>query len=69
MGKQKKANPEVKKTRETKTNHQTGWHKRVANPTTNYPKSTHAEFCRKCLSYNNGCPNTNTPYPDRHCTL
>ena len=23
-----------------KTNHQTGWHKRVVNPTYNYPKDT-----------------------------
>jgi hypothetical protein len=28
----------------TKTNHQTGYHKPVVNPTTNYPKDSHKEL-------------------------
>lgn len=36
----------------TKTNHQTGWHKPVVNPTANYPKDSHKAFCKRCLSYN-----------------
>ena len=36
----------------TKTNHQTGWHKPVVNPTTNYPKDSHKAFCKRRLSYN-----------------
>ena len=33
----------------TKTNHQTGYHKPVVNPTTNYPKDGHNAFCKRCL--------------------
>lgn len=33
----------------TKTNHQTGYHKPVVNPTTNYPKDSHKAFCKRCL--------------------
>ena len=52
-----------------KTNHQTGWHKKVVNPTLNHPKDTHKEFCRRCLSANSGlCPDTNG-LPKRSCTL
>lgn len=69
MAKQKKENNEVRKAKEIKTHHQTGYHKPVKNPTTNYPKSSHKAFCRKCLSYNKGCPSNNTPFPDRGCTL
>lgn len=30
--------------------------KRTKNPTTNYPKDTHKEFCVRCHRYNDGCP-------------
>lgn len=40
----------------TKTNHQTGYHKPVKNPTTNYQADSHKEFCKRCKVYNNGCP-------------
>lgn len=70
MAKQKTTvTPEAKKTRETKTNHQTGWHKRIVNPTTNYAKSTHKEFCRKCLAHNQGCPSNGQPWPDKTCDI
>lgn len=26
------------------------------NNTTNYPKDSHAAFCKRCETYNNGCP-------------
>lgn len=55
--------------KETKTNHQTGWHKRISNPTTNYPKDSHKAFCRRCLAYNQGCPKTGRDRPTRSCAL
>ena len=52
-----------------KTHHQTGWHKRVVNPTTNYPPDAHKYFCRRCLSYNKDiCPVTGLN-PSRACSL
>lgn len=42
----------VKVVRNTKTHHQTGYHKPVKNPTTNYPKDSHKEFCKRCLAHN-----------------
>ena len=39
----------VKVARNTKTHHQTGYHKPVKNPTTNYPKDSHKEFYKRCL--------------------
>jgi len=47
------------KDKKTKTNHQTGYHKRVKNPTTNYPMDSHKEFCKRCKAYNGGCPSAN----------
>lgn len=46
----------------TKTNHQTGYHKPVVNPTTNYPKDGHNAFCKRCLErYHEGtCPITHS---------
>ena len=55
--------------KETKTNHQTGWHKRISNPTTNYPKDSHKAFCRRCLAYNQGGPKTGRDRPTRSCAL
>nr|DAT94347.1 MAG TPA: hypothetical protein [Caudoviricetes sp.] len=55
----------------TKTNHQTGYHKPVVNPTTNYPKDSHKSFCKRGLErYNNGvCPITGTSKPSSRCDL
>ena len=54
----------------TKTNHQTGYHKPIKNPTCNYPKSTHKEFCLRCLVHNNGrCPDTGTIRIRKSCSL
>lgn len=54
----------------TKTNHQTGYHKPVVNPTTNYPKDSHKAFCKRCMGYNGGfCPNTHSIRPDGRCDL
>lgn len=53
----------------SKTNHKTGWHKRTVNPTTNYPKSSHKSFCRRCLAYNTGCPKTGGGKPTASCSL
>ena len=44
------------KDKKTKTNHQTGYHKPVVNPTTNYPMDSHKEFCKRCKEFNGGCP-------------
>lgn len=52
----------------TKTNHQPGYHKPIVNPTTNYPKDTHKEFCRRCLAHHAGCPITNRN-PAKSCSL
>ena len=58
-----------KEARETKTNHQTGYHKPVKNPTTNYPMDSHKEFCKRCLRYNNlACPVTGYK-PTKACSL
>lgn len=54
----------------TKTNHQTGWHKPVVNPTTNYPRDSHKAFCKRCLSYNgNICPVTGKETLSKSCDL
>lgn len=54
-----------------KTNHKDGYHKPVKNPTTNYPKDTHREFCGRCLNrYNNGvCPANGKHFPSNKCDL
>lgn len=57
------------KDNKTKTNHQTGWHKRVVNPTTNYPKDTHKAFCKRCMDYNGHCPESGTKRLSRECGL
>lgn len=48
--------PTAKGQRATKTHHKTGYHKPIKNPTTNYPKDGHKEFCGRCMAYNGGCP-------------
>lgn len=55
----------------TKTNHQTGYHKPVVNPTTNYQKDSHKEFCKRCLErYHGGiCPMTHSKNPSSRCDL
>lgn len=55
----------------TKTNHQTGYHKPVVNPTTNYPKDGHNAFCKRCLErYHEGiCPITHSKNPSGRCDL
>lgn len=39
------------------------------NATTNYPKDSHKEFCKRCMSYNGGCPITRSKRPSRKCSL
>lgn len=56
-------------TREKKTNHQPGYHKPVKNPTTNCPKDTHKDFCRRCIVHNRFCPANGRDYPSRSCSL
>lgn len=59
----------MKTDRKTKTNHRTGYHKPVKNPTTNYPMDSHKAFCKRCLGYNHGiCPKTDRG-PTSSCTL
>lgn len=54
----------------TKTNHQTGYHKPVVNPTTNYPKDSHKAFCKRCLDrYHGICPMTHSRNPSGRCDL
>lgn len=56
--------------RTTKTNHQTGYHKPVVNPSANYTADGHAEFCKRCLEYNGGvCPSTGKKYPNKDCRI
>lgn len=59
----------MKEKKTTKTNHQTGWHKRVKNPTTNYPMDTHKDFCKRCLKINGLCPMTNSMAPHKGCNV
>lgn len=55
----------------TKTNYQTGYHKPVVNPTTNYQKDSHKAFCKRCLErYHGGiCPMTHSKNPSGRCDL
>ena len=59
-GKQTKADKAndapVKVMRVTKTNHQTGYHKRIKNPSTNYIGDPHKTFCKRCMAHNKRCP-------------
>ena len=53
----------------TKTNHQTGYHKPVKNPTTNFPKDTHKDFCVRCFRHNGGCPDGRPVDQLKGCSL
>lgn len=53
----------------TKTNHRTGYHKPIKNPTTNAAPDGHKAFCKRCLVYNGGCPLTKAPFPTKDCTI
>lgn len=58
------------KDQKTKTNHQTGWHKRVVNPTTNYAMDNHKAFCKRCFAINKHvCPVTKTAAKSMGCTI
>jgi hypothetical protein len=53
-----------------KTHHQTGYHKPVRNPTTNYAKDTHKDFCKRCIKAHGGiCPETSTMRASFACSL
>lgn len=58
----------MKNMNKTKTNHQTGYHKPVINPTTNYPMDSHKEFCKRCMGYNGRCPITGGK-PSKRCDI
>ena len=53
----------------TKTNHQTGYHKPVTNPTTNYPMDSHKAFCKRCMKINGCCPATGTDKASNRCDI
>lgn len=53
----------------SKTNHQHGYKKPVKNPTTNFAKDSHKEFCKRCLDHNGGCPANNGHLPLKTCSL
>lgn len=56
--------------KKTKTNHQTGYHKRVVNPTTNYAIDSHKAFCGRCYATNEGiCPVTKRPGKSPTCNV
>ena len=53
-----------------KTNHQTGWHKPIVNPTTNYAIDSHKAFCKRCIGYHGGnCPVTGRATTSKSCSL
>lgn len=33
--------------------------KKSKNPTTNYPKDSHKDFCKRCMKFNGYCQNGN----------
>lgn len=39
------------------------------NPTTNYAKDTHKEFCKRCFKHNCGCPVTKRQCKAPNCSL
>lgn len=39
------------------------------NPTTNYAKDTHKQFCERCFAYNKGCPDTESQRKSNTCAL
>lgn len=42
--------------KETKTNHRTGYHKPIKNPTHNVAPDSHKAFCERRFAKNGGCP-------------
>lgn len=36
---------------------------------TNYQMDSHKEFCKRCFSYNNGCPDNQGGKPNKQCSL
>lgn len=53
-----------------KTHHQTGYHKPVVNPTTNFPMDTHKDFCKRCFPAHQGiCPMTGLPVLHKGCSV
>ena len=59
----------MSKNNKTKTNHQTGYHKPVVNPTTNYPMDSHKSFCKRCVKINGCCPMTGTAHASKNCDI
>lgn len=43
--------------------------KEVQSSTTNYPKDSHKEFCRRCMAHNRGCPANHGGAPSKSCSL
>ena len=70
MGLRKHPRPHKLSAEQHKTHHQTGWHKPIRNPTTNYAKDTHKDFCNRCIKFHNGvCPDTETTRKSFACGL
>jgi len=61
--------PKPHKAATHKTHHQTGYHKPVKNPTTNFAKDSHKAFCERCFKYNGFCPDTETLRRSTVCSL
>lgn len=56
--------------KKSKTNHSTGYHKPVKNPTQNYPMDTHKDFCKRCFPAHKGiCPMTGLPILSKGCSV
>lgn len=43
----------------TKTKQQNVGRKTVKNPTTNFYPDSHKQFCKRCKTFNGGCPASN----------
>lgn len=41
----------------------------MKNPTVNYPRDSHAVFCKRCKQHNKGCPLTKSGTPTKSCSL
>lgn len=39
------------------------------NPTTNYPKDSHKDFCKRCLKLHGKCPATKSGALAKDCSL
>lgn len=61
--------PKPHKSTVHKTHHQTGYHKKLRNPTFNYGKDTHKSFCERCMKFNECCPDTGTSRKSTACSL